>query len=121
MRKRLRFLRKLILDTAKSTEGVGAIEETLRWGEPAYLTSESRSGSTIRIHWKEATPTQYRMYFNCNTSLVETFRSEFAGLLEFEGNRSIVFEADDPVPVGPLSVCIAMALTYHRSKGRLPV
>ena len=34
MRKHLRALRKLILDTAKATEGVGRIEETLKWGEP---------------------------------------------------------------------------------------
>ena len=58
------------------------------------------------------------MYFNCNTTLVETFRSEFEGLFEFEGNRSIVFEQDEPVPIEPLSQCIAMALTYHRNKGR---
>ena len=117
MRKRLRVLRKLILDTAKSTAGVGRLEETLKWGEPAYLTSESKTGSTIRIHWKESTPRQYRMHFNCKTTLIETFRSEFAGLFTFEGNRSLVFEEHESVPVGPLSICIAMALTYHRNKG----
>jgi len=32
LRARLLALRKLILDTAKTTKGVGAIEETLKWG-----------------------------------------------------------------------------------------
>ncbi|MGI9414318.1 MAG: hypothetical protein ACR2PM_11650 [Hyphomicrobiales bacterium] len=38
-RDRLLALRGLILDTAARTEGVGALEETLKWGQPSYLTS----------------------------------------------------------------------------------
>ena len=38
-------LRQIVLDTASETEGVDALEETLKWGEPSYLT---RDGSTIR-------------------------------------------------------------------------
>ena len=49
IRTKLLALRKLILDTAASIEGVGPIEETLKWGQPAYLTSQSKSGSTIRL------------------------------------------------------------------------
>ena len=44
---KLLFLRQLIFDTAESIEGVGEIEETLKWGEPSYLTPISKSGSTI--------------------------------------------------------------------------
>ena len=42
-------LRQLIFDVAAKTKDVGQLEETLKWGEPAYLTSESKSGSLIRI------------------------------------------------------------------------
>ncbi len=115
-RRKLLNLRELILQTAKSTEGVGEIEETLKWGEPAYVTSESKSGSTIRIGWKASAPTQYAIYFHCQTNLVETFRELFPGQLKFEGNRSIVFGEDEAVPVEPLSICVATALTYHRIK-----
>ena len=52
MRRALLALRSLIFETAASTDGVGVLEETLKWGEPAYLTSESRSGSTVRIAWQ---------------------------------------------------------------------
>ena len=45
LRKKLTALRTLIFDVAKKTEGVGALEETLRWNEPAYLTP-SKAGST---------------------------------------------------------------------------
>ena len=46
---KLLALRRLIFDTAKTTKGVGTLEETLKWGQPSYRTTETRSGSTIRI------------------------------------------------------------------------
>ena len=115
-RRKLLALRKLILETAAATDGVGPIEETLKWGEPAYLTSQSKSGSTIRIDWKESAPHQYAMYFHCRTTLVEDFRRMFPDTFSFEGNRSIVFDENERVPKGPLSACIAAALTYHLNK-----
>lgn len=115
-RRKLLALRELIFETAASTRGVGAIEETLKWGEPAYLTSESKSGSTIRVGWKESAPREYSIYFNCQTTLVEDFREQFAHELEFDGNRRIVLGENDRVPKRPLSKCIAAALTYHRDK-----
>ena len=48
VRQRLLALRELILQTAATTAGVGKLEETLKWGEPAYVTAESKGGSTIR-------------------------------------------------------------------------
>jgi hypothetical protein len=46
---KLLTLRRLILDTASKTTGVGALEETPKWGQPSYLTTSTKSGSTIRI------------------------------------------------------------------------
>ena len=116
VRDKLMDLHTLIFETAASTDGVGVLEETLKWGEPAYLTSESRSGSTVRIGWKKAKPSQYTMYFNCQTNLVETFRALFPDGLRFEDNRAIVFNESDIVPTDALSFCVAAALTYHRDK-----
>jgi hypothetical protein len=115
-RRKLLALRRLILSTAKATEGVGKIEETLKWGEPAYLTSESKSGTTIRIAWKRSSPKQYAMYFHCQTNLVETFCGLFSDYFRFDGNRAIVFQENDEVPTEQLSFCIAAALTYHLDK-----
>ncbi len=115
-RKRLLRLRELIFDTAASTEGVGELEETLKWGEPAYLTTQSKSGSTLRIDWKPAQPAQVAMYFNCQTTLIDTFRTLFPNELRFEGNRAIVLRNDDALPRDAVCWCIAAALTYHRAK-----
>ena len=116
VRRRLLALRELILRTAAQTPGVGELHETLKWGEPAYLTAASKSGSTIRIGWKKQHATQYAIYFNCQTSLVETFRTLFPGELEIEGNRAIVFDVAEAVPMDALIVCLAAALTYHRRR-----
>ena len=113
MRRKLLAMRELIFQTAASTQGVGELEETLKWGEPAYLTSKSKSGSTIRLGWKKAKPSQVTIYFNCQTTLVETFRSLFPADFDFEGNRALVFNQSAPVPNDALRLCVAAALTYH--------
>lgn len=115
VRRKLLALRELILQTASSTDGVGELEETLKWGEPAYLTSNSKSGSTIRIDWKKARPSEYAMYFNCKTTLVETFKTLFPRDFKFDGNRAIVFKVSEAVPTDSLAFCVVAALTYHRS------
>ena len=118
MRRNLLALRELIFTTAAQTDGVGELEETLKWGEPAYVTTKTKVGSTVRIAWKAAAPTQYAIYFNCNTNLVETFRTLFPNDFKFEGNRAIVFTDSATITNDALAFCIAAALTYHRSKAR---
>ena len=116
VRRQLMRLRNLIFETADSIAGVGEIEETLKWGEPAYLTSESKMGTTVRLGWKKSRPSQYAMYFHCQTNLVETFRTLFPDGFDFEGNRAILFEDGAPIAEDALRLCIASALTYHRDR-----
>ena len=105
MRKKMMRLRQLVLDTASETEGVDAPEETLKWGEPSYLTKD---GSTIRMDWKARAPDRYAMYFNCNTSLVATFKAVYGDVFTFEDNRAIVFGETDEFPVDELKHCISL-------------
>ena len=116
---KLLALRKLILDTAKKTKGVGAIEEALKWGQPSYLTSESKSGSTIRIDQVKAVPDQYAVYFHCQTNLVETFRELYPDF-SYSGNRAILLDVKAKLPEAALRHCVALALTYHSSKRKKP-
>ena len=113
---KLLFLRQLIFDTAASIEGVGEIEETLKWGEPSYLTSKSKSGSTIRVAWKESQKDQYSMFFKCTANLVPAFKDRFPKKFKYGGDRSIDFKFSDKVPIKELKQCIALSLTYHRNK-----
>ena len=106
-------LRKLVIDTAKATEGIAQLEETLKWGEPSYLT---KIGSTLRIDWKAKSPDQYALYFKCTSRLVETFKTVFKDTFEYEGNRAIVFKLNSELPTEELTYCIKSALTYHKVK-----
>lgn len=115
-KKKLLFLRALILNVAKSDARIGKIDETVRWGEPSYLTSETKSGSIIRIHWRASQPKQYAIYFHCGTTLVSDFKKKYSKNLCFGGNRSIIFQEKDIVPEKIVSTCIKMALTYNLNK-----
>jgi hypothetical protein len=117
LKSRLLALRRLILDTARTTEGVGAIEEALKWGQASYLTSETKSGSTVRIDRVKSADDQVAVYFHCQTDLVETFR-ELYPELNYGGNRSILLDAADALPETALRHCVALALTYHLNKRR---
>lgn len=92
------------------------MEETLKWGQPSYLTTQSKSGSTIRIDLVKSQEGQYAIYFHCQTTLVETFKEIYRNKFKYEGNRSIVFRENDAVPVKELGHCISLALTYHLNK-----
>ena len=87
VRAKLLHLRELIFQTAASIERVGPLEENLKWGKPAYLTPVTKSGSTIRLGWKKSTPDEYGMYFNCKTSLIESFRLVLPEEFRYEGKR----------------------------------
>lgn len=114
IRARLLALRQLIFDAAVATEGVGPLQETLKWGQPAYLTPETRSGSTIRIDRVGASD-QIALYCHCQTNLVSTFKDLYPSL-RYQDNRALVFDQDFLAVEAPLRHCIALALTYHLRK-----
>ena len=119
LKAKLLALRRLIFDTAQATKGVGVLQETLKWGQPSYLTPETKSGSTIRIDRVKSTANQYAVYFHCQTDLVETFRELYPRELSYGGNRSILLNAEDDVPEPVLRHCVALALTYHLNKRKV--
>lgn len=113
VREKMHFLRELVIETAEETEGIDELTETLKWGEPSYIT---KNGSTLRMDWKKKAPKQYAMYFQCTSRLVNTFRMVFEHQFQYEGKRAIVFELDQEIPVWELKACIKAALTYHKVK-----
>lgn len=108
---RLLQVRDLIFDLADKLD-VGPLTETLKWGEPAYLTETTKAGSTVRLALKDGQPA---VFFVCNSGLVEGFRADFPEL-SYLGRRGILLDerADD----GLLELCISRALTFHRNKKR---
>jgi hypothetical protein len=105
-------IRDAIFEVAHA-DGVGSIEETLKWGEPSYLV---KGGSTIRMDWKPKNPNQISVYFNCKTTLVETFKEIFGDVFRYEGNREIVLLLSEELPLAELKICISLSLRYHKIK-----
>ena len=116
VRTRLLFLRALIFDIAQKTEGVGALEETLKWGQPSYLTSESGSGTTIRLDQLAALKGKYEICVHCQTTLIGPFRKQYGDEFTYDANRGLVLDAEDDVPLEELSHFVYLALTYHLRK-----
>lgn len=113
VRSQMEQLRELVLEAASEVDGLENLEETLKWGEPSYLT---KHGSTVRMDWKEKKPDQYAMYFKCTSKLVPTFKKLYQDTFTFEGDRAIIFELDDEIPEKELKHCIKLALNYHKVK-----
>ncbi|WP_420408339.1 DUF1801 domain-containing protein [Hoeflea sp.] len=108
----------LIKDVAARTPGVGAVEESLKWGEPSFTPARRNVGSSVRIAPRENG--DLALMFICHTNLVEEFRTLYPAALTFEGNRAIIAEAGKPVDREALSHCIALALTYKLRKRQKP-
>jgi hypothetical protein len=115
-KKRLSELRDIIYQVAAETDGVGAIEEALRWQQPSYLTPETGSGSTIRIDAIKGQPDKYAMYFHCQTGLVDQFKTIYPKTFKYQGNRALIFDVVDRLPEDELRHCVSLALTYHLRK-----
>ena len=115
LRARLMRLRSLIYEAAEATDGVGALEEMLKWGQPSYLTPETGSGTTVRID-RDKRSGEPTIYVNCQTDLLSRYRELYPDGFRFDGDRGVV--------VGPgadeaaLKHMIALALTYHSAKRR---
>ena len=104
--------RDMILDVAKEDPRIDCLDETLRWGEPAYLTSKSKAGSTIRLGI-ESNSDQPAIFFNCKTTLVEEFRQQFGSLFRYSKTRAILLDSHLDGLSDALKLCIGTALTYH--------
>lgn len=87
-RKRLLAWRALAFDLAASDARIGVLTETLKWGQPSYLTQATRSGGTLRLwvtrHGRPA------VFVTCSSDLADRIRDRYGEELDFEGNRAII-------------------------------
>ncbi len=108
----LNNIRDLIFRVVKDDD-ISNLTETLKWGQPSYI---SDSGSAVRFDWNAKYPDQYCIFFNCKTTLVETFKEVFGETFTYEGNRAIVFKKEQTVPLKELEHCVSMSLRYKKIK-----
>ena len=109
----LMALREMMFDVAAATPGVGKLTETLKWGQPSYLTEETGSGSTVRIDRLKGRDDGYAVYFHCQSGLVGQFRDLYPDIFEVEGERAFHFTAGRRLPQRALRHCLGLAFTHH--------
>ncbi len=104
-------LRDLIFEVAAEHKRVGRLEESLRWGQPAYLTPVTRSGTTVRLGVPKAA--RFALFVHCQTSLIADHQEMFPDVDRCEGNRAVLFDRPDEIDSDRHGWLIARALTYH--------
>lgn len=107
-------LRELVFQVAEELQATGGIEETLKWGQPSYLPMKPRVGSTVRLGRFD--DTHVALYFHCQTTLVESFRSLFGNEFKYSKYRAVLFGVNEPLPEEAIKICLRMALYYHYNK-----
>ena len=110
-------IRELIFSIAEKTIEIGELEETLKWESPSYLTRHPKSGTTIRLSGLLSNENKYAISVHCQTTLVSEFK-ELYSELEYDGNRSLIFDVRKEQPTEVIEYFIYLALTYHYRKKR---
>ncbi|MGD9878717.1 MAG: DUF1801 domain-containing protein [Reyranella sp.] len=112
LRKRLAALRALMLETARQTDGVGRLTETVTWGQPSHLTEETGSGTTVRIDRLKAGD-GYAVFFHCQSGLVDEFRQLYPDTFRFRGQSRHRLRCDR-------GSAVARAGPLHRPRAHPP-
>ena len=107
-------LRDLIFSVAADTPQVGTIEETLKWGQPSYLTTETKAGSTLRVGM--AKQGGAALFAHCATDIISTYANTFPNADLVDGNRAVIFTSADKIVPERLRLLIYHGLTYHLKK-----
>ncbi|MEM7489361.1 MAG: DUF1801 domain-containing protein [Pseudomonadota bacterium] len=112
VRPRLLDLRTRIFEIAAALPTVGPLEESLKWGQPAYRPVRPRTGTTIRLGVPRSGG--YAIYTHCGSSVMADLRAVAGADLRFDGRRGLLFAAGETPPEAPVAMLIRAALTYHR-------
>ncbi|WP_370206823.1 DUF1801 domain-containing protein [Pararhodobacter marinus] len=107
----LRALRALIHRVA-AQEGV-ALDEGLRWGQPAFLAAK---GASLRIGVPSKAMrdrADFALYVHCQTPLIAGFLQGPGAGHQVEGTRAVLFRQGETLDEAALGFLIRQALTWH--------
>lgn len=108
-------IRDLILTAAQDAD-VGPIEESLKWGQPAWRPKRLRQGSTLRLSWQDNTSQTLALYVDCKTTLSATMREIYPLEFEYESNRALRLSIGATLPVQAIDHLVRLTFTYHRKR-----
>lgn len=109
-------IRARLYHLAAKDDRIGPLQECLKWGQPSWLTHKSKSGTTIRLGYDDATPNRAWIYVHCGTSLISDYKDRFGDQLQYKGKRAVALPLQDMPEGHLLDAALSMALLYHVNK-----
>ncbi|SCZ54215.1 protein of unknown function (DU1801) [Epibacterium ulvae] len=104
-------IRALIFATAAQLPEVGAIDETLKWGQPSYVPKKRNTGTPLRLGCPKSGGVA--VYTHCQTTVIPQFRDLFPDHFQYDGTRAVHLATTQAVPNEQLEFLIRSALRYH--------
>lgn len=118
-RDQLLACRDLVFHVAAASDDIGPITETLKWGQPSYLTEKTKTGSTLRLATsggESGVDERPALFVHCATNLIEQFKTFYPDTFDYQGKRALIIKSDVEPVAAALRHCIALALTYKLRK-----
>ncbi|MEQ6203704.1 DUF1801 domain-containing protein [Sulfitobacter sp. HNIBRBA2951] len=106
-------IRALILETAQ-TAGVGTLEESLKWHQPAWRPQKPRTGSTLRLNWDAGAPNTIALFVDCKTTIAAEMFAAYPYDFMYESNRGLRLHLGAPLPEQAIAYLAERTFTYHR-------
>jgi hypothetical protein len=106
-------MRALILTAAEEAD-VGTVEESLKWGQPAWRPKRPRTGSTLRLSWQDKAPQSIALFVDCKSTISSTMRGIYPHDFQYESNRGLRLHLGAPLPEQAIDHLARLTFTYHR-------
>ncbi|MBY5932280.1 hypothetical protein KUV51_04645 [Tateyamaria omphalii] len=111
------FLRtRTLVHEVATSEDIGPLDESLKWGQPAWRPTRARTGSTLRVDWSPSTPNRLLAFVDCKTDLAAQMDLRFPGQFHNDGRRALGFDTETPLDEDAVWQLAQLTLTYHRAK-----
>lgn len=108
-------VRCIVYDVALASD-IGPLDESLKWGQPAWRPKRPRIGSTLRVNWSPQSSTQLCAFVDCKTDLAAQMDVRFPGQFANDGRRALAFDLQTPLDHTAIWQLAHLTLTYHRAK-----
>lgn len=106
-------IRAVILTAAREAEA-GPLQESLKWGQPAWRPARPGQGSTIRLMWEDKVPQSLALFVDCKTTLSATMQEIYPTEFQYENNRALRMPLTAALPLAAIDHLARLTFTYHR-------
>ncbi|MEP5732549.1 MAG: hypothetical protein ABJL67_24625 [Sulfitobacter sp.] len=100
-----------------STErDIGPLDETLKWGQPSWRPVRPRTGSTLRMGWRQADADHLAFFVDCKTNLAAQMQDIYPDVFQNDGKRALLLPLSRPFAEQAVAHLAELTFTYHQRK-----